>query len=85
VRDARRRLDQLLLARATGSPSAVEREELARLLAAHPGIDYDTYERAAAAICLATIDTGETMPPSLRNNLEVAAATFVANGLPAPR
>jgi len=85
VRDARRRLDQLLLARAMGSPSAVELEELARLLAAHPGIDDDTYERAAAAICLATIDTGESMPPSLRSKLTLAATAFVASELPARR
>ena len=85
MHDARRRLDELLLARATGSSSAPELEELARLLAAHPGIDEDAYERAAAAICLATIDKREPMPPSLRNKLERAAAAFVANGLSAPR
>jgi hypothetical protein len=85
VRDARKNLDELLLARATGSASAVELEELARLLAAHPDIDEDAYDRAAAAICLATLDTAEPMPPSLRSKLELAAAAFVASGLPAQR
>ena len=85
MRDAHKRLDELLLARATGSSSAVELEELARLLAAHPDIDQDAYERAAAAVCLATLDTGESMPPSLRSKLERAAAAFVASGLTGQR
>jgi hypothetical protein len=63
----------------------MELEELARLLAQHPNIDDDAYDRAAAAICLATLDTAEPMPPSLRNKLERAAAAFVASAMPAQR
>jgi len=85
MRDLRRRLDELLLARATGSAGAVELEELARLLAEHPDIDDDAYERAAAAICLATLDTAEPMPPSLRDKLQRKAAEFVASAMPARR
>ena len=81
----RRRLDDLLLARAIESPSTAEAEELARLLAANPNVDHDAFERAAAAVCLATLDTSEPLPSALRAKLERHAATFLASAAPARR
>lgn len=77
--DGRRRLDDLLFERATAGLEATEAAELERLLAEHPYVERDTYERAAAAVCLGSIDASEPLPPSLRSKLDAAAAMFLAN------
>jgi hypothetical protein len=73
-----RKLDELLLKRAIGSLTDAEEAELARLCAAHPHLDPDLYERAAAVVCLAALDTREALPDNLRSKLERQAAAFVA-------
>jgi hypothetical protein len=83
VRDTRLKLDELLLARATGSLTSAETAELERLCAAHPDFDTDLYERAAAVVCLATLDTTEALPEGLRSKLERQAAAFLRHVPPA--
>jgi hypothetical protein len=78
VRDARLKLDELLLKRAVGSLTDAEQAELERLCAAHPERDPDVYERAAAVVCLAALDTREPLPDMLRAKLERQADAFVA-------
>jgi hypothetical protein len=85
VRDVHRRIDALLLARTTETLSHAEAEELARLLAKHPDVEADVYERAAAAVCLAALDTRAPLPAALRAKLEQHAAAFAASMAPAPR
>jgi hypothetical protein len=82
---ARRRLDDLLLARAAAGLDAPELAELERLLAAHPDVDPEVYDRVAASVCLASLDTSAPLPDSLRAKLERQAAAFVASALPARR
>jgi hypothetical protein len=76
--DTRLKLDELLLKRAIGSLTAAEEAELERLCAAHPDCDPEVYERAAAVVCLAGLDTREAMPDTLRAKLERQAAAFAA-------
>jgi hypothetical protein len=78
VRDTRLKLDELLLKRAIGSLTDAEQTELERLCAAHPDFDSEVYERAAAVVCLAALDTREPLPDTLRSKLERQAAAFVA-------
>jgi hypothetical protein len=78
MRDARLKLDELLLKRALGSLTAAEDAELERLCAAHPDCDSEAYERAAAAVWLAALDTRRAMPDTLRAKLERQADAFVA-------
>jgi hypothetical protein len=80
---ARRRLDELLLERAASGLDAPELAELERLLAAHPDVDSLAYERAAALVCLASLDISAPLPDLLRAKLERQAAAFVAHGVPA--
>jgi hypothetical protein len=68
--DARQRLDDLSIARATEGLGVAEAAELNRLLAAHPYFDAGAYERAAAAVCLAVLGNGRAMPRTLRARLE---------------
>ncbi len=77
ARDARRRLDDLLLARATEGLDAAAAQELERLLAAATEVDPDAYEHAAAAVCLAALGSGGVLPSALRARLERSAAQFV--------
>lgn len=63
------RLDELLLRRATEALAADEDAELASLLAAHPEVDEYRYERAAAAVLLASLTAIEPMPASLKRKL----------------
>jgi hypothetical protein len=72
------RLDELLLARATEGLSRAGTRELERLLAAHPEADADAYERAAAAVTLAVLGTGGSLPSGLRAQLERRAAELAA-------
>lgn len=76
--DATRKLDDLLLERAAAGLDAPQLAQLERLLGAHPDIDSDVYERAAAAVVLASLDTSEPLPASLREKLERQAAAFAA-------
>lgn len=78
MRDGRLKLDELLLKRAIGSLTAAEETELERLCAAHPDSDAEVYERAAAVVCLAALDTREALPDTLRAKLERQAEAFVA-------
>jgi len=71
----RQRLDDLLLARATEGLDAASELELARLLAATPGLDARGYERAVAAVCFAALGTGGSMPGRLRARIEQACRT----------
>ena len=57
-----RRIDDLLLTRAIDGLSAAETRELEALLALHPRVDAEAYERAAAAICLAALGAHPAMP-----------------------
>ena len=80
-----RRLDDLLLARATRPLSPTEALELERLHAMYPRVDRDPYERAAALLCLATLDSSEPMPAELRTRIERQAAEFLAGKTPRTR
>ena len=73
-----RRLDDLLLARATSGVTAAERAELERLLEAYPRIDADAYEAAAAAVWLASLDLREPLPMPLLEELEKRAAELLS-------
>jgi hypothetical protein len=79
------RLDELLVARATQALTAAEARELERLLAARPDVDADSYERAAAAVCLAALRAPSPMPDSLRRGLARAAESFAAQSRRPPR
>jgi hypothetical protein len=71
------RLDELLVARATEGLDADEQRELAALLAAHPDVDAESYERVAAAVHLAVLGAeAEAMPRALRERLESSAARY---------
>ena len=78
MRDSRLKLDELLLTRATRRLTDAEAAELERLCAAHPDFDSGVYERAAAVVCLAALDTRQALPEALRSKLERQAAVFVA-------
>lgn len=71
------RLDDLLAARAVEGLSPAERDELAALLAAHPGTDADELDRAAAAIDLA-LAKDEALPALLRERLLADARLRIA-------
>lgn len=73
-----RRIDELLLARATEGLSDADARELARLLVAHPDVDAAEYERAAAAVSLASLAELPAMPKHLRAALDRRAAEFIA-------
>lgn len=68
--DDRRRLDDLLLARATEGLDPESAAELARLLARAPAGDDRGYERAAAAVCLAVLGHGGSLPRRVRARIE---------------
>ena len=63
------RLDELLLRRATEQLSAEDEAALRALLEAHPDADEYRYERAAAAVLLASLRTIEPMPAALQHRL----------------
>jgi hypothetical protein len=67
--DSLARLDELLLERATGGLDAAEEAALRALLAAHPEVDEYRYERAAAAVLLASLTAIEPMPASVKRKL----------------
>ena len=76
--DARRRLDELLLIRATEGLSPADAAELDRLLAQHPGVDANAYETAAAIVSLASLAELPPLPRSLRSALEQRADDFIS-------
>ena len=69
----RKRLDELLLARATEGLDAAEEQEVARLLTTQSNVDAGAYERAAAAVCLAVLGGRGELPAALRARLERGA------------
>lgn len=75
----RRRIDSLLLSRATEGLSRTEEHELERLLALVPGVDTDVYERGAAAVCLAVFGRRTQLPRGLRERL-TAQVDEIAKG-----
>lgn len=75
--NARRRIDALLLSRASEGLSPAGETELQRLLALTPGVDRDFYERAAAIVCLGACDLRRPLPPALKDALTARAASFV--------
>jgi hypothetical protein len=74
----RKRLDDLLLARATEGLDAAEEQELARLLTTERDVDAGAYERAAAAVCLAVLGGRGELPAALRARLERGARDLTA-------
>ena len=75
----RQRTEALLLRQAIGDLNEAENAELARLLAAHPDIDRDMFERAAATVLLAACaDPQERMPASLRQKLKADASGAIS-------
>lgn len=75
----RERLDALLADRAVQALPAEEARELERLLAATPGVDADEFDRAAAAVDLASSGTRfEKLPASLRQRVLQSAPEHVA-------
>lgn len=68
--DDRRRLDDLLIARATEGLERESAAELARLLAHLPGGEDRGYERAAAAVCLAVLGHQGSLPRRVRARID---------------
>ena len=62
-------LDELLLRRATEGLDVAEQARLRELTAAFPEADEDRYERAAAAVLLASLRDIEPMPASVKRKL----------------
>ena len=71
---SRDRLEELLATEATQPLSPAEESELDALLSAHPGIDSEGFELAAAAIHLALSGPPEPLPNALAEKLHRAAA-----------
>ena len=66
----RRRLDDLKLMRATEGLDRESASELARLLARRHEPDDRGYERAAAAVCLAVLGYGGSLPRRVRARID---------------
>ncbi len=82
---ARERLDELLADRSVQSLSAEEARELENLLATSADVDADEFDRAAAAVDLASGGTRfEKMPAALRQRVLQSASEYVTKH-PAPR
>jgi hypothetical protein len=75
----RKRLDDLLLARATEGLNAAEEQELARLLTLDRDVDAGAYEHAAAAVCLAVLGGRGELPAALRARLERSARELASS------
>lgn len=80
--NARRRIADLLLLRATEGLSPAQQRGLERLLARTPGVDRDFYEHAAAIVCLAACAPRDAMPRSLRDAVAADAASIVGGKRP---
>lgn len=71
------RMQQLLSDRATEGLDAAEASELDLCLASHPAQDEDDFERAAAAINLATLPpVSDSLPSALRDRILFEAGRF---------
>ena len=71
------RMQQLLADRATEGLDAAEASELDLCLAAHPNQDEEDFERAAAAINLATLPLmADSLPSALRDRIIFEAGRF---------
>jgi hypothetical protein len=71
------RLQQLLADRATEGLDAAEASELDLCLASHPNQDEEDFERAAAAISLATLPVvSDSLPSALRDRILFEAGRF---------
>jgi hypothetical protein len=74
----RRQIDELLVRRATEGLSPQEEVQLDVLLARHPQIDRDAFERAAATVFLAACaEPSARMPEGVRARLRGAAASML--------
>lgn len=73
----RRRVDALLLSRASEGLSPAGERELQRLLTLTPGIDRDFYEPAAAIVCLGACDLSHPLPQALKDALAARATSVV--------
>lgn len=71
-------LDSLLVDRATVGLAPEEAERLAALLAEHPDVDVEAYERLAAELDLALWGREERLPEGLGARLDAAAEAFIA-------
>lgn len=63
------RCADLLIGQATVGLTAAESTELEALLGRYPGADPEAFERTAAALALAALDTSEPLPATLRARL----------------
>jgi len=80
------RMLELLADEATESLSAQEVEELTQLEAAFPELkDDSSFEKAAAAFHLASLDSSEEMPASLMASLKTDADSFFGTEDPEPQ
>lgn len=78
------RLDELLVTGATEGLGASQEDELKELLVGRPGIDAEAFERAAAAVHLATIEPDAALPNSLREKLDRDATRYFSAQADAP-
>jgi hypothetical protein len=76
----RKQIEALLVRQAVERLSAAENDRLERLLDAHPDIDRDAFERAAATVLLAAADADSVMPSGLRNRLRADAFSLLERG-----
>jgi hypothetical protein len=81
----RERLDELLVERAIEGLDAAEAAELERLLARYPAVDGDAFERVAASVSVALLDTDEPLPPALRDRILASAPAAGAAERPVER
>lgn len=81
---ARHEVETLLALRAVGDLDATEETRLEAMLARHPDLDDDGFERAAAALTLALVPAAPEIPPSLEARLASAAEQWAAAPQEAP-
>ena len=70
------RLDELLVTGATEGLGVSQENELKELLGRRPDIDAEAFDRAAAAVHLATIEPDATLPDALRKKLDRDATRY---------
>ncbi len=72
------RLEELLVLRATQPLSSAERAELELLLSSELAADAEVFDRVAAAVHVAAMQSRQTLPARLRARLERQAARHFA-------
>jgi hypothetical protein len=82
ARSRQARLAQLLSDRALEGLSEQEAQELAALL---EGREDDSFDRAAAAVALLTMDRAEPLPPHLSASIGAAAQSLLPAGATSPK